>query len=406
LIRALFLSFQSSRTGAPTWLRGMLAHLNRQCVNPAVLFNYDGPIVSDIAGIVPTHILPKVGLRGLPCCLREPLRRRWQRATFDRVVSTFRPQAFYLNTVGAGPGAMAALQQQDIPVIVHVHEMNEVVLEGLDAEWLDTLLARGSLFVAASEAVAEFLMRCLAIPASAIVLCRSSIDTPSVRLQAAGGRERIRTKLGLTERSILVVNAGKPSFGKGVDLFIEAAAALRHRHPTADLHFMWVGGHSGIHAHPYLRAMRDLVHSRELQRCFHWVSQVESASPYLAAADLFAFSSRGEAMGLAMLEAMALGKPVVAFAVGGIPEAVGRGGGVLVERVAAESLADALGHLLTSPDKWGRYGAAGQQVVERHFDIRQNARVVEAAIEAVVSRTRGVEISPAASAFRAVGSLD
>lgn len=77
-----------------------------------------------------------------------------------------------------------------------------------------------------------------------------------------------------------------------------------------------------------------------------------------------------EAQGLALVEAQATGMPVVASAVGGIPETVGEGAGRLVPAGDPVALADALDELLSERDSWSDMGAAGRRHVERSFDRR------------------------------------
>jgi glycosyltransferase involved in cell wall biosynthesis len=84
---------------------------------------------------------------------------------------------------------------------------------------------------------------------------------------------------------------------------------------------------------------------------------VPSVWPYLAQAHVFALTSRREALGIAIIEAMAAGLPVVASAVGGISELVTPGEtGELVSPGDVEGLASALVNLLESPERRYLYG--------------------------------------------------
>ena len=75
-----------------------------------------------------------------------------------------------------------------------------------------------------------------------------------------------------------------------------------------------------------------------------------------------------------MLDAMALGKPVVATHAGGIPEVVQDGvTGLLVPPCDPQALADALSYLLQHPEQGEAFGAAGRKRVERHFTVAQMA---------------------------------
>jgi glycosyltransferase involved in cell wall biosynthesis len=90
----------------------------------------------------------------------------------------------------------------------------------------------------------------------------------------------------------------------------------------------------------------------------------------LASADVFVLSSRSEGLPMSILEAMAAGLPVVASAVGGIPELVADGEtGLLVPPGDADALAAALQRLVGDPELRRRMGAASAERAEREFSL-------------------------------------
>jgi glycosyltransferase involved in cell wall biosynthesis len=98
----------------------------------------------------------------------------------------------------------------------------------------------------------------------------------------------------------------------------------------------------------------------------------------LAISDLFLFPSLSEGLGLALLEAAAAGKAVVASNCGPMPEVVEDGeSGYLVEPGDAGALAEAVLRMLDSPDRMRRMGQRGQQIVGEKFDIRVAVRRLE-----------------------------
>jgi glycosyltransferase involved in cell wall biosynthesis len=92
----------------------------------------------------------------------------------------------------------------------------------------------------------------------------------------------------------------------------------------------------------------------------------------LAGAAMYVSSSVTEGISLTLLEAMAVGLPVIATAVGGNPEIVEDGlTGRLAPASDPEKLAAALVHLSRRPDLWRTWGQAGRERVETHFNVRR-----------------------------------
>jgi len=105
--------------------------------------------------------------------------------------------------------------------------------------------------------------------------------------------------------------------------------------------------------------------------------------PLLAAADVFVFPSLYEAVGIALLEAMACARPVVASRTGGIPDVVEDGvSGMLTTPGDALGLARAIAALERDPERRRALGKAARARAEA-FDIRTTVQSLEAIYEEV-----------------------
>ena len=98
---------------------------------------------------------------------------------------------------------------------------------------------------------------------------------------------------------------------------------------------------------------------------------VDDVRPWLSAFDAFVLPSRSEGMGLVLVEAMALGCPVVATKVGGIPEVLGDAG-VLVESGNVEALALELARLLSDHAMQQRLSSNSRERAQR-FSLHEMA---------------------------------
>ena len=151
---------------------------------------------------------------------------------------------------------------------------------------------------------------------------------------------------------------------KGVIYLIRAFALLRHDIPGARLEIAGSGPEQ-----PLLEREVQLLGLRDAVRFLGWQADIESA---LKRWDIFVLPSLEEGFGVAALEAMAAGLPVIASAVGGVPELVEDGRtGLLVPPADAAALADRLRLLLLNPMLRQSMGNAGRDRAHKCFSSEQ-----------------------------------
>lgn len=190
-------------------------------------------------------------------------------------------------------------------------------------------------------------------------------------LRPARPRDEVRAELGLApEARVLLVLAALVR-RKGIDVLLEALALLGDG-PAAPA--LLVAG-----AGPERAALEELARARGLAARVRFLGQREDKAELLHACDVFCLPSRLEGLGVAALEAMACGRPVLATRVGGLAEAVVDGRtGLVVEPEAPAALAAALARLLADPALCRRLGEEGPRRVAEGFLAEQMTAAYEA----------------------------
>jgi glycosyltransferase involved in cell wall biosynthesis len=222
-------------------------------------------------------------------------------------------------------------------------------LERQAARWTDriiTLTDRG-----ATEHLARGIGR-----AAQYVAVPSGVPTAELRA-AAPARREARARLRLDPGAFVVVGLGRLVPIKGFDLLVRALPAVVAQLPAARLVLVGDGAER-----PRLDA---LARSLGVTARLEMTGELFDVTTHLAAADVLAVPSRNEGMGRVIVEAMALGIPVVATAVGGIPDVVTDGeSGRLVPPEDVVALAAALVELGRDEALRDKLGEAAQARAE------------------------------------------
>ena len=187
----------------------------------------------------------------------------------------------------------------------------------------------------------------------------NGVDTE--RFRPADEGDKFNGRLGLGDRQV-VLFVGRLIPRKGLHFLVEAASRVVKE--CNNVVFIIVGDG------PLRGSLTSQLASLSLSRNFLFLGNVkEAALPRVYnGCDVFAFPSLQEGQGIALLEAQASAKPVVAFNVGGVNEAV-RGGesGLLVERANTGALAEAIVKLLSDAPLRRRMGVVGREFVIANY---------------------------------------
>lgn len=191
--------------------------------------------------------------------------------------------------------------------------------------------------IAVSEAVRQVLLGD-GIAADTITVVPDGIDPEEIRRAAVPALD-IRSWLRLSPDTLLAVNAAALVDHKDHKTLIRAAGAARALEPR--LH--WVIAGEG----PQRDALAAEITRLDLQDRVHLVGWIDRIEALIAEASVFVMSSKTEGLGSVILNALALGRPVVATAAGGIPEILPPE--ALVPPGAADALAQKVVAMLRNP---------------------------------------------------------
>ncbi len=274
--------------------------------------------------------------------------RPWLRA-LRATVREFQPDVMHAQSVRTA--LVAAMAAPRTPLLATVHGM-EVSQERGAAILLRLSRAR---VTAVSQDTADGVRRYRIAPPMVIV-------PPAVDLDLLERSARGVPATAILERRPLVTCVARHDPVKGVDVLIDAFPRVLEKIPEAGLQL--VGGGS-VH-HEIVARVEELG----IGYAIDFTNFQSNPAPYLVAADLAVLPSRREGLPVSALEAFALGRAVVATAVGGTPDVVRDGEtGWLVPPEEPEALAAAIVDALSHPEERERRAALGHALVARSYTV-------------------------------------
>lgn len=337
---------------------------------------------------VPVVTLGCGGLRDLPKGVA-----RLRRLLRDDPQDLLHTHLWAANVIGRVAGRLAG-----VPVISSVHNPDhepEAWGDGADVSgwkrysslaldrWTTRFGCEG--MVAVSEYVRRYAARRLKFPPDRIELIYNPIDVEALAPASAPARAELFDGLGIGPESLVLLNVGRVSPQKGLLYAVRAMPAVLARHPSA--HLVSAGPTSDG---AWLAKLESEAAALGVAERVHFLGARRDVTELLRACDLFVFPSLYEGLGIALVEAMAVGCACVAARTGPIPEVVTHGrDGWLVPAADAGALAEAVCALLDDPGRREALGRAARESALARFQPQAAADKLAAAYEAVVARTRG-----------------
>jgi glycosyltransferase involved in cell wall biosynthesis len=241
--------------------------------------------------------------------------------------------------------------------------------------WVDRLcLPRYERVICVSE---DLHRRCResGVPARRLALIENGIDT--VEFSRTVAAAEARRPFGVPPGRFLLGAVGRLSAEKGFDLLIRAVGRLAAGGLDVGLLIAGEGDEK--------ESLQRLVSGAGLHDRVRLLGYCSDTRPLYQALDAYVLSSLREGLPNVLLEAMAMGVPVVATRIAGVPRLVQDGGnGLLVGPGDGEALAAAVLRLAGDPGLRGRLGAAGRATIEAGYSFAARMRKIVAVYDGLV----------------------
>lgn len=221
-------------------------------------------------------------------------------------------------------------------------------------------LGRAQKVIAISEAVRHAMIQVEGVPSEKIAVIPYGLDSRGFRSGLVPGR--LRSELGVPDDP-LVGFVGRLARPKGVDTLLRAFGEVEEEEPRARLVIAGDG--------PWRKRLMRLGRELGLKNVY-FLGWREDVAAIMADLDVLAMPSRWEGFGLVALQAMSLGKPVIASRVSALPEVIADGvTGLLVPPEEPSSLARGILRLIHEPELAAQMGQAGCRRVMQEFTVER-----------------------------------
>jgi glycosyltransferase involved in cell wall biosynthesis len=328
--------------GSSLYTLRLASHLPALGYDVEIVCESANHIPAKIRSQVPIHVIPRLQS---PLLGTAPLMRLAQKV--ERPPDLIHSQRLGLERVGD-----LLAEEFDRPHLLTVHHVAEdVAALAIPPEELAAV-------VAVSPSVERDLVHKASVPPGIIRMIPSGVEIAThPRLPMPRDPERVPV---VGTASVLESSKGLLYFLMAADLILSAGH---------DVEFIVAG------TGPDEELLRRAAHHMDIDQRVTFVPQITSFTRVIETFDLFVLPSLEQGLGSIMLEAMALGKPVVATKVGGVADFVVDGEhALLVEKANHVLLADKIEMLLDFPDKARQLSLRGQALVREKFSAERMGR--------------------------------
>lgn len=288
------------------------------------------------------------------------------------VIVRERPEVVHLHTSRAHVLGSAAAKSVGVSVVIATRRMQHPI----KMRWPNTSAYNSwtNTLVAISETVRDEMVRSGVDP-NKIRLIESGADIDQFAM--ASPIPNLRDEIGVSSDTCLLYTAAKLTVGKGLEFLVEAAGLLAAR--GLQVHLLIAGDGE---MRPDLQ---ELAQAKNAPVTF--LGFRSDTSSLLASIDIFVMPSLSEGLGIAAIEAMAAGRPVIASAVGGLRESIIDGvTGYHVPPMDADAICEAVSQLIANQEISAQFARAGQARAREKYSLYNMAVKNEMLYQALLER--------------------
>ncbi|MBT8944374.1 glycosyltransferase [Lactobacillus delbrueckii subsp. bulgaricus] len=298
-----------------------------------------------------------------------------------KIVKQIKPDIVYAHSTKAGALTRIALMGMHIPVIYNPHGWAFNMAQSKKKELAYRLIEKAQIpftkkVVCISEAEMQSAMQKHICSKDKIKIIPNGIDFDLLdKVQPVTRRD-----LGIPEDAFVVGQIGRLSEQKSPDVFVEMAEKIKKEIPNS---FFVMVGDGNLEAE-----IRRLIKSKGLEDSFLITGWVDNPTGYLNCFDVATLLSRWEGFGLALVEYMYCGVPLVSTKVDAIPYVVDEGiDGLLVEPNSANEAAQAAIRIYGDSVLAAKLVTNGFNIAKYKYDIRRVIKQTQQLYQDVLSRS-------------------
>ena len=334
-------------TGSPKALVGIIELIDRSKYKPYFLATGYGPLIKELSERNVKILTAQVNrIRFL-----NILKTLYNAIVLLILLKKHNIKLIHINEYGINYDLVLAAKLCGIPITLHIHNPEDLRICNFH-----TFLADNVFLV--SNAVSE------AVIGYEKIKNKSTLLYNYVNVSNIQKGYNIRVNLGFSKEDILVGVIGQITPEKGTDLLIKVAENLIKIYPN--LHFIFAG-RTGENQERFLKKTIKYINKKKLNKNIHILGIRNDIPNILASINLFCLATKAETFCIALVEAMAAGLPIIASAVGAIPELMSNNG-ILIYEHNIKKFCKQIAWLIDNPKIAKKFGKKAKESIKGRLD--------------------------------------